>query len=68
MPRPVVTHRAVVLRGVHVAGVLARHGIGWLLEVAHLGWLVPIRGGRPGGRRRGGRHRGAEHVRSSVRC
>lgn len=56
---PGVTRRAMMRRGVRLAGVLTRHGLGWLVELARLGWLVPVHRGIP-------RYTPPQHVRMAL--
>lgn len=56
----------MVRRALRLASVLARHGLGWLLERAGLGWVVPFHRGLLGHRRRDRPYTAPEHVRLAL--
>ena len=56
----------MVRRALRLAGVLARHGLGYLLELARLGWLVPFHRGLLGHPRREQPYTGPQHVRMAL--
>ena len=56
----------MVRRALRLASVLARHGLGWLLEMTRLGWLVPFHRGLLGHPRQDRPYTAAEHVRMAL--
>ncbi len=61
-----VTRWSIVRRATQLASVLARHGLGYLVEVARLGWVAPFHRGLLGHPRRERPYTAAEHVRMAL--
>jgi ubiquinone biosynthesis protein len=55
-----------VRRTLRLASVLGRHGLGWLLELAGLAWLVPFHRGLLGHARQARPYTAPEHVRMAL--
>src|SRR3546814_3894868 len=63
-----VTGWMMVRRGLRLVSALSRHGFGWLLERAHLGWLVPFHRGLFGYPRQPQPYTAPDHVRMALEC
>lgn len=63
-----MTRWMLARRGVRFVSVLSRHGLGWLLERLHLGWLVPFHRGIFGHPRQAIRYTAPDHVRMALEC
>ena len=63
---PAVTRRSMARRTLRLASVLGRHGLGWLLELAGLAWLVPFHRGLLGHSRQARPYTAPEHVRMAL--
>lgn len=63
-----VTGWMMVRRSLRLVSALSRHGFGWLLEHAHLGWLVPFHRGLFGYPRQPQPYTAPDHVRMALEC